>query len=140
MLSKRIQMDDFSCNKSNNNGNEIKEDKRSQLKNAQKDKFQLARRNTIKTLLIVACCFIVCWSQDQIFYFMFYCGYPIDWNSHYYHIIGLMVFLNSTINPFVYIVMYRDYQIALKTLLGCNKKERQEDRSLNSLQTSFTIA
>ena len=31
-----------------------------------KVKFQLARRNTIKTLLIVGLCFIICWSQNQV--------------------------------------------------------------------------
>ena len=70
---------------------------------------------------------------------MYNCGYPVDWNSPYYHIIGLMVFLNSTVNPFVYIIMYRDYQIALRTLLGCKKKERQDDKNTSSVQTSFTI-
>ena len=27
-----------------------------------KEKFQLARRNTITILLIVACCYVICWS------------------------------------------------------------------------------
>ena len=36
-----------------------------------KKKFQLARRNTIKTLLIVGLCFIICWSQNQILFFMY---------------------------------------------------------------------
>ena len=138
MLSKRIQLDEFSYNKSNKNGNEIHVDKTSQLKDTQKGKFQLARRNTIKTLLIVGCCFIVCWSQDQIFYFMYNCGYPVDWNSPYYHFIGLMVFLNSTVNPFVYLIMYKDYQIALQTLLGCKKKEEKEDKNSSFLQTIYT--
>ena len=39
-----------------------------------KEKFQLARRNTIKTLLIVGLCFIICWSQNQIIYFMYNSG------------------------------------------------------------------
>ena len=140
MLSQRIQMDDFSHNKSRDIGNGMNMDNRNRLKDTQKDKFQLARRNTIKTLLIVGCCFIICWSQDQIFYFMYNCGYPVDWNSPYYHIIGLMVFLNSTVNPFVYLLMYKDYQKALKTFLGCNKRDGQKDKASASLQTSCTTA
>ena len=35
-------------------------DKIKQLADMQKDKFQLARRNTIKTLLVVGCGFIIC--------------------------------------------------------------------------------
>ena len=44
-----------------------------QVTDTAKEKFQLARRNTIKTLLIVACFFFICWSQNQIIYFMYTC-------------------------------------------------------------------
>ena len=87
-----------------------------------KDKFQLARRNTIKTLLIVACCFIICWSQNQVRYLMFNCGYDLDFNSTYHQFTILMVFLNCTVNPFVYLLKYRDYQEALKKCFHCNEQ------------------
>ena len=86
-----------------------------------RDKFQLARRNTIKTLLIVACCFVICWSQNTILYFMYNCGYDINFNTAYYEFTILMVFLNCTVNPYIYLINYRDYQEALKTALCCNK-------------------
>ena len=54
-----------------------------QVKDTGKDKFQLARRNTIKTLLIVGLCFIICWSQNQTIYFMHNCGYEVNFNSTY---------------------------------------------------------
>ena len=129
MLSKRIKKDFQDINKQNSHS---EDNNRNQMNSAHNDKFQLARRNTIKTLLIVGCLFIICWSQDQILYFMYNCGYPVDWNSPYYHIIGLMVFLNSTVNPFVYLIMYKDYQTALKTFLGCKIKERNEGANSNS--------
>ena len=91
-----------------------------------KDKFQLARRNTIKTLLIVGCCFIICWSQNQVLFLMSNCGYQMDWNSAYLHYTILMVFLNSTVNPFIYLINYRDYQSALKKFLRCNFTELNE--------------
>ena len=100
-----------------------------------KDKFQLARRNTIKTLLIVACCFIICWSQNQIMYFVFNIGYDINFNTTYFQITVLMVFLNCTVNPFIYLIKYRDYQKALKIFFGCNKC-KESDSSLNSSVTS----
>ena len=100
--------------------NKGKDNNKAQLANAHKDKFQLARRNTIKTLLIVGCCFIICWTQNQVIYFMFNIGYPVDWNSAYFQFTVLMVFLNTTVNPFVYLFNYKDYQIALKQLLHCN--------------------
>ena len=65
------------------------------------DKFLLARRNTIKTLLIVALCFIICWSQNEIRYFLYNCGYDMDFNSTYHQFTVLMVFFNCTLNPFI---------------------------------------
>ena len=100
--------------------NKGKENNKAQPADTHKDKFQLARRNTIKTLLIVGCCFIICWTQNQVIYFMFNIGYPVDWNSAYFQFTVLMVFLNTTVNPFVYLFNYKDYQIALKQLLHCN--------------------
>ena len=87
--------------------------------NTSKDKFQLARKYTIKTLLIVGLCFIICWSQNQIEYLMYNLGYPIDFNSNYHHFTVLMVFINCTVNPFIYLIKYRDYQEALKKFFGC---------------------
>ena len=87
--------------------------------NTAKDKFQLARRNTIKTLLIVGLCFIICWSQNQILYVMYNCGYELDYNNTYYQYTILMVFMNCTVNPFVYLIKYRDYQETLRTFFHC---------------------
>ena len=86
-----------------------------------KGKFQLARRNTVKTLLIVGLCFIICWSQNQVRYLMFNCGYNINFNSTYHQFNILMVFLNCTVNPFIYLIKYRDNQEALKTCFHCDK-------------------
>ena len=85
------------------------------------DKFQLARRNTIKTLFIVGLCFIIWWSQNQVRYLMFNCGYELDFNSTYHQFTILMVFLNCTVNPFIYLIKYRDYKEAFKTFFHCNK-------------------
>ena len=87
-----------------------------------KEKFQLARRNTIKTLLIVGLCFIICWSQNQAIYFMYNCGYDLNFNGTYVQYTVVMVFLNCTVNPFIYLIKYRDYQEALRVFFHCNKK------------------
>ena len=71
---------------------------------SQTDTFQVARTNTIKTLLIVALCFIICWSNNQIYYLMFNLGHGLDWNGVYYKFTVLMVFLNCTVNPFIYLL------------------------------------
>ena len=95
-----------------------------------KEKFQLARRNTIKTLLIVGLCFIICWSQNQIIYFMHSCGYEVNFNTTYFQFTVVMVFLNCIVNPFIYIIKYRDYQEALRYFFQCIK-EQEGSNSLN---------
>ena len=62
MLSRRINTGiSNGRSKFNHNSNEVTAhtDEIGKIKDAQKDKFQVARRNTIKTLLIVGCCFII---------------------------------------------------------------------------------
>ena len=126
MLSKRISTEISDSRVGNN--------KVENVTDLQKDKFQLARRNTVKTLLIVGCCFIICWSQNQIIYLMFNFGYELDLNSTYLHVTILMVFLNCTVNPFIYLIKYTDYQIALTAFLHC--KADQSDRCRgNNLET-----
>ena len=102
-----------------------------------RDKFQLARRNTIKTLLIVGLCFIICWSQNQVRYLMFNCGYDINFNSNHHEFTTLMVFINCTVNSFIYLIKYRDYQEALWVFLNCNKEQRKNN-SLNSSTISIS--
>ena len=85
------------------------------------DKFLLARKNTIKTFLLVGLCFIICWIQNQVYYLMYNLGYEIDWNSAYYMYTILMIFLNCTVNPFIYLIKYQDYQTALSNFLCCKK-------------------
>ena len=90
--------------------------------NPHADTFQTARNNTIKTLLIVALCFIICWSNNQVYYTMYNLGYKVDWNGVFYKFTVLMVFFNCTVNPFIYLVKYKDYQVALRSLLNCSGK------------------
>ena len=86
------------------------------------DKFQLARKNTIKTFLLVGLCFIICWIQNQVYYLIFNLGYHVDWNSTYYKYTILMIFLNCTVNPFIYLIKYDDYQKALRNFVCCGRR------------------
>ena len=139
LLSKRISTNTANINVQHS---AVSKPETDHIGDKHKDKFQLARRNIIKTLLIVGCCFIICWSQNQVLFLMSNCGYQMDWNSAYLHYTILMVFLNSTVNPFIYLVNYRDYQSALKKFLYCNYSGSNEiqhgsSSSLsNSTQTS----
>ena len=90
------------------------------------DTFHMARTNTIKTLLTVALCFVICWSTNQIYYLMYNLGYEVDWNSTYFNFTVLMTFINSTINPFIYLIKYRDFQEALRF---CSRQKLRSQQS-----------
>ena len=104
----------------------------SKLSGGKNDKFKLARSNTIKTLLIVALCFVICWSSNQVYYLMYNIGFQADWNSTFYQFTVVMVFLNCTINPFIYLAKYQDFQTALKLFCGCRKSADGRDTELSS--------
>lgn len=132
MLSRRISTNDIHLQNQNPNTNA---NSGNQVVDSHKDKFQLARRNTIKTLLIVRCFFFLCWVQCQIVYMMHNCGYEVDFNSTYYHYSILMVFLNCTVNPFIYLFQYRDYQIAFRKFIGFRTRDR--DRRPNHISSAM---
>ena len=98
------------------------------------DTFHVARTNTIKTFVTVGLCFVICWSNNQIYYLMYNLGYKVDWNSTYYNATVFMVFLNCTVNPFIYLIKYRDYQEALRYLL-CRKKSYSHNVSIISVNS-----
>ena len=88
----------------------------SEVENKINKKFQKARNNTIKTVLLVGICFIICWVNDEVYLLMYFLGYDADWNSLYYKFCVSMVYINCTVNPLVYLIKYKDYQRAFKSL------------------------
>ena len=101
--------------------------------------FQLAKTNTIKTMFIVALCFVICLSNNQIYYLMYIFGYDIDWNSVYYKFTVLMVFVNCTINPFIYLIKYQDFQKALMKSLRCFKFKEVEESEIRCSSISSSV-
>ncbi len=99
--------------------------------------FELARRNTIKTLLLVAIFFVLCWTGNQIWLLMFSLGTEMNWDSPVYQFFVLMICVNCVINPIIYLIQYRDYQKALRNLL-CKKQKHIDDFSDMS-QSSNTV-
>ena len=80
----------------------------------QLDQFQKAKINTIKTFFIISICFVICWANNQVLYLMYNLGFAVDWDGVYVKVGILMAFGNCTINPFLYLIKYRDYQEGLK--------------------------
>ena len=67
---------------------------------------------------------------------MYSMGYEAYWNGTYFNFCLIMLFLNSTVNPFIYMFKYQDYQVALKHLFGCKTKGKSEDNQSHSFSTA----
>ena len=98
----------------------------SDVEDAIKRKFLKARNNTIKTVLLVGICFIICWINDEVYYLMYNLGYDADWNGTYFKFCVTMIYLNCTVNPIVYLVSYRDYHRALREF--CSRSKWKTDK------------
>ena len=92
------------------------------------NKFIISRNNTIKTVLLVGICFIVFWVHDKVYYLMYNLGYNADWNGTYFKFCITMIYLNCTVNPFVYLIKYQDYQRALREFCFKEKYSRAESQ------------
>ena len=99
-------------------------------------RYLAARNNTIKTFLLVGICFIIYWVNDEVYYLMYNLGYNADWNGTYFKFCVIMVFLNCTVNPFVSLIKYQDYQEALRYLF--TKEKAFSNRSHSSSETSVS--
>ena len=106
----------------------------------QTDKFQLARRNTIKLFLLISLCFIICWSSVQVYYLMFNLGYHADFNGTFFKFSVIMAFGNCTVNPFIYLIKYQDYQRALRSFFRCQKKQNVDGLNISKSMSRETLA
>jgi hypothetical protein len=81
-----------------------------------------ARNNTVKTLVLVFVCFVLCWVWNQVYYLLFNLGSPgIQLKGAFYHFSVIAVFCNSCINPVVYMVKYEKFQQAVCTMCCCRR-------------------
>ena len=78
-----------------------------------------AKRNVLKTLLLVVVAYLVCNSFNQITFLAYNFGAPLDFTSYYYSFTVIAMFSNSCINPFVYALQYRPYQNELRKVFCC---------------------
>ena len=88
---------------------------------------------------MIASCFIICWSPNQIYYLLYNPGYDVDLNGTFDKFGVLMVFGNCTITPFIYLLKYRDYQIALRESIGYNKRSGDDEPQTNMSSSVMTL-
>ena len=90
-------------------------------------------------MFIVGLCFIICLSNDQVYYIMTNLGFKADWNGPYYQFTMIMTFLNCTINPFIYLFKYQDFHKALIKSLGCIKFYVIEESEIRHSTISLSV-
>ena len=99
---------------------------------SQTAKFKLARNNVIKTLFIVVFFIFICYLGIEVLFICYNLGYKVDWNSGYYKFTVIMVFLNCTINPFIYLINYKDFQTALVRQFCCRLSRQESNLDVTS--------
>ena len=95
----------------------------------QTTKFEMARNNVIKTLFIIVFFFFICFLGIEVLFLFYSLGFEVDWHSGYYKFTVIMLFLNCTINPFIYLVNYKDFQKALMGQLRCKVSRHYSNSS-----------
>jgi hypothetical protein len=79
--------------------------------------YEKAKRNVFKTLLTVSCCFILCWSWNEIYFFLFNLGVNTDFEGWFYHFTVIAVFSSCCLNPFIYAIRYKEFQDGIRRML-----------------------
>ena len=85
---------------------------------------QMARKNTLKTFLLISICFVLCWTCTHFNYLLYNIGYAVDFNGAFHKIVVLLAFCNCTINPFVYLFKYKDYKTAVRELFHIKQTQK----------------
>ncbi|XP_072047191.1 allatostatin-A receptor-like [Amphiura filiformis] len=78
-----------------------------------------ARRNVLKTLILVFVAFVVCWTPNQLAYLFYNLGYNVTYGSTAFRITILMAQSNSAVNFIVYGFKYKQFRRGLRKLFRC---------------------
>jgi len=85
-----------------------------------------AGRNALVTSLMVCCGFVVCWTPNEIVFFLNFLGHSVDFGGWLYHLSTVLVFTNSCINPFIYAAKYREFQHGVRRLIATLNQQQQQ--------------
>ncbi|ELU03550.1 hypothetical protein CAPTEDRAFT_201792 [Capitella teleta] len=99
-------------------------------------------RNIIVTLIKVVLCFVVCWSPNQIYYFLYLLNLiQMDFQGIFYHFSVVLIFCNCCCNPIVYALNYKNFRAGAAKLFGCKNGKNRLGQSANSssLQENPTV-
>ncbi|XP_038068298.1 neuropeptide Y receptor type 6-like [Patiria miniata] len=78
--------------------------------------FQRTKRNVTLTLCFVSVSYTVCWTPTEFSYLMYNMGHEYDFSSSTHYIFTVLVLLNMCINPLIYLIKYKRFQVELKKI------------------------
>lgn len=79
---------------------------------------QTAQRDVLKTMFIVCIVYLVCWIPNQVLYFHHQVIRSHDWSKAGHQFVILLAVTNVCINPLIYALKYRSFQIGLKQVFS----------------------
>ena len=100
-------------------------------------KMMRAKRNVVKTLIMVCICFFLCWVWNEFFFLTFNLGIPVaTFTGGFYHFTVMAVYVNCCINPFIYSFKYEEFKKRLRLLFRGTKVRDHMESMLNDSQNS----
>ncbi|XP_006819709.1 galanin receptor 2a-like [Saccoglossus kowalevskii] len=88
-----------------------------------------ASKNVLKMLVVVFLAFILCWGPNQVMFLSFCLGFKLDFGSKLYHASVILVYTNSSVNPFIYALKYKQFQNGVRLIFGCKSRNGVENTS-----------
>jgi len=86
------------------------------------------RRNILTTLVIIVTFFIVLNSYKQTLVLLKFLQIaPLDLSSVYFNISQILAFMNATIEPYLYLLYHREFQIGFRKLFKLGGKVTDND-------------
>src|SRR6218665_34856 len=83
---------------------------------AQQSTANKAEMNVITTMIGICLAFFVCWTPNQIWFLLTTIGYTLD--EEVYPVTLFLIFLNTTLNPFIYAAKHGAVKKGLRQMFG----------------------
>ena len=84
-----------------------------------------------KTCVIIVAAFICCWGPSQAFWMLYNLGLDISMRDNGHMATLLMIYLNCSVNPFIYTFSFGEFQKGMRRLFHCCSciKNREGDQT-----------
>ena len=80
-----------------------------------------ARKNVIKTLIVVSITYAICLTPNTLTYLYFNLGGELNFDGHLFYFTVYLAFMNMCVNPFIYTFKYHKFQKGLRKLFGIKR-------------------